>query len=112
MLADVDTHLRSRGFQFHTFAGFGRRAFKPVVINNDVNNGLRQDLWADAIYVRDWMCLQQVSDVKLLRYALISHDLFGSYDLAHYVLMELDRRHGNGLANAYMARLTTQPARS
>jgi FkbM family methyltransferase len=113
LFADVDTHLRGRGFQFHTFAGFGRRAFKPLVINNDVNRGLRQDLWADVIYVRDWMRLQQVTELKLLRYALISHDLIGSYDLAHYVLTELDRRNGAGLAKAYLERLMQQdPTRS
>jgi FkbM family methyltransferase len=105
MFADVDSFLRSRSLQFHTFAGFGRRAFKPVIVNNDVNRGLRQDLWADAVYVRDWMRLHQLTDNKLLRYALISHDLFDSYDLAHYVLMELDRRNGSALAQHYLGRL-------
>jgi FkbM family methyltransferase len=108
MFADVDTHLRSRGFQFHTFAGMGRRAFKPLLIDNDLNRGLRQDLWADALYVRDWMRLPQILDVKLLRYALIAHDLFSSFDLAHYLMMELDRRHGSTLAGAYLKRLTQQ----
>lgn len=55
MFADIDQDLRSRGFQFHTLDGFGSRAFKPLTKGNDLNAGFRQHLWADAIYVRDWM---------------------------------------------------------
>lgn len=107
MFADVDQFLRGQGFQFHTFNGFGGRAFKPVLPNNDVNTPVRQMLWSDAIYVRDWMALAALPDDKLIKYAVLAHDVLQSYDLAHYVLMVLDKRTGKSLAPAYLQRLST-----
>lgn len=110
MFADVDTFLRGAGFQFHTFSGAGGRAFKPMVINGNVdvgtlNAGARQFLWADACYVRDWRHLDALSDDKLAKYAVLMHDLLQSFDLAHLALMVLDRRTGGGLAERYMRQL-------
>lgn len=105
MFADVDTFLRDRGFQFHTFNGFGGRAFKPLVANDNINMPFRQALWADAIYARDWMRLDALDEAKLRKYAILAHDLFQSYDLAHLVLVALDSRTGGGLAPAYLKRL-------
>jgi FkbM family methyltransferase len=106
MFADVDTFLRSMGFQFHTFAGFGSRAFKPMMVNDDINQGLRQMLWSDAIYVKDWMSLAELDVTKLQKYAVLAHDLLRSYDLAHFVLEALDRKSGSSLASKYLNQLT------
>ena len=113
MFADVDIFLREQGFQFHTFMVFGGRAFKPLVPKNGVNTGFRQWLWADAIYVRDWMHLESLSEVKLRNYAILAHDLVQSCDLTHLVLSELDRRTKGNLAAAYLQRLfSTHPPKS
>ena len=109
MFADVDMFLRGRGFQFHTFAGFGRRTFKPLVLNGDLNSGLHQDIWSDALYVRDWMRLDALDELKLKKYAVLAHDLLKSFDLAHLVLAALDGKTGGNIAAAYLARLTAQP---
>ena len=105
MFADVDAFLRGQGFQYHTFAGMSGRAFKPLIANGDANAPFRQILWADAVYVRDWMALGLLGDVQLVKYAVIAHDLLASYDLAHLVLSELDRRIRSGVATTYMKRL-------
>jgi FkbM family methyltransferase len=105
MFADVDIFLRSRGFQFHTFNGFGGRAFKPLVAHENINMPFRQALWADAIYARDWMRLEALDEAKLRKYAILAHDLMQSYDLAHLALVSLDRKTGGGLAPAYLKRL-------
>ncbi len=105
MFADVDSHLRSAGFQFHAFEGFGKRCFKPLVINGDLDAGIRQILWADALYVRDWMKLDQLGVVKLQKYAVLAHDLLESYDLAHLVLTALDQKTGANYAERYRERL-------
>lgn len=106
MFADVDIFLREAGFQFHTFNGFGMRAFKPLVLGGDVNQGLRQMLWSDALYVRDWMRLSELTVPKLRNYAVLAHDLLESYDLAHVVLQALDQKTGGRIAAEYLARLT------
>jgi protein O-GlcNAc transferase len=106
MFADVDSFLRSAGYQLHAFNGFGSRAFKPLVVNNDINAGFRQILWSDAIYVRDWMRLRELDGVKLRKYAVLAHDVLQSFDLAHLVLAALDLKIGSDFAANYLSRLT------
>jgi FkbM family methyltransferase len=105
MFADVDNFLRASGFQFHTLNGFSGRAFKPLVANGDVNSAFRQALWSDAIYVRDWMHLENLSEAKLRNYAVLAHDVLRSYDLAHVVLSALDVKAGGRRAADYLQRL-------
>jgi protein O-GlcNAc transferase len=105
LFADVDTFLRAEGFQFHTMNGVSGRAFKPLIANGDVNSAFRQSLWADALYVRDWMRLDDLSDAKLRNYAIIAHDVLRSYDLAHLVLSTLDKRTRGDRAAQYLRRL-------
>lgn len=105
MFADVDILLRSKGFQFHTFNSVGRRTFKPLVLNGDINSGIRQTLWADALYVRNWMNLEELDAQKLRKYAVLAHDILRSYDLAHLVLTALDRQIGTSFAATYLERL-------
>lgn len=106
LFSDVDCCLRGSGFQFHRLhEGFGSRVFKPLVYAGNLNSGGSQQLWADAIYVRDWMALDRLDAVKLLKYAVLAHDLLGSYDLAHLVLSEFDRQQDARLASSYLKRL-------
>jgi FkbM family methyltransferase len=106
MFADVDIFLRGNGFQFHSFDGFGTRTFKPLIASGGINNGIRQVLWSDALYVRDWMHLEILDEIKLRKYAVLAHDVLRSWDLAHLVLVALDQRTGGSFAPAYLDRLT------
>lgn len=106
LFADVDAILRGAGFQFHTFLGFGCRAFRPLMKNNDPKAGFRQALWSDAVYVRDWMQLEALSDQRLLKLAVLLHDVFASFDLSYVMLAELDRRDGGARCAQYGERLS------
>lgn len=108
LFADVDGELRAQGFQFHTFQGFGSRAFKPLAKTSSINDGFRQIIWSDAIYVRDWMKLAELSREKLQKYAVLMHDIMSSYDLCHVVLEELQRRDGVDWPTRYRERLGVQ----
>ncbi len=105
LFADVDSLVRGAGFQFHTFASYGGRAFKPMIPNGNVDAPMNQLLWADALYARDWMRLDLLDADKLRKYAVLAHDLFQSFDLAHVVLSELDRRNGSSIAATYLRKL-------
>lgn len=111
MFADVDRLLRQQGFQFHTFAGFGSRAFKPFHVEKAPKQGFRQHLWSDAIYVRDWMQLNALPPEKLKKFAVLAHDVLQSYDLAHLVLEALDARQGSDKAQEYRDRFNRRPER-
>jgi len=110
MFADVDIFLRSQGFQFHSFDGFGMRAFKPLIFDDDLNRGARQCLWSDALYVRNWMRLDELPATKLRNFAIIAHDVLQSYDLAHLILAAFDKKKGSSLSSQYVDRMTSLPA--
>ena len=106
LFAEIDQRLRKSGFVFHKFSGIEGRAFKPLVVKNDVNASLSQMLWADAVYVKDFMALDRLSAEKLLRLAVILHEVYGSSDLAMQALIAYDRQCSSGLAPAYLQRLS------
>jgi len=106
LFADIDIALRAAGFVFHTFRGVGQRAFAPLTVDGDPNRALNQILWADAVYVRDWMALEGLSPDRLARYAALMHGLYGSFDLAHRIVLALQARGRHpGIASRYLALL-------
>jgi len=110
LFAEVDQALRRNGFCFHRFAGLAGRAFKPLVYQNNVNAMLSQALWADAIYVRDWMNWESRSAEELLKLALILHDVYSSCDLCLVALDHFDRKTGSALRQRYLVQLTGKAA--
>lgn len=106
LFSDVDAYLRSKGFQFFRFTGFGTRTFKPLVINKNPNAG-SQFLWSDAVYVKDWLQLDALSDLQLMKYAALSHHLYRAFDLAYFVLAYLDGRINENFATTYIEKIST-----
>jgi FkbM family methyltransferase len=107
LFADVDSYLRSQGFQFHCFdGGVAGRAFKPFMRNNDINLQINQHLWSDAIYVKDWMALEGLSEEQLIIYAVLADAVLRSPDLAHVVLQQLDAVKGSDYASRYVWAVT------
>ncbi len=99
LFANVDRFLRSQGFQFHKFSDFGSRTFKPLMRQNPYEGN--QFLWSDAIYVRDWMKLEELSLMQLKKYAILAHEVVGSLDLTHLILSALDQRAGTNYIQKY-----------
>jgi FkbM family methyltransferase len=106
LFADVDRALRDRGFAFHKFTALGGRSFKPLVIGTDANDPLSQVLSADAVYVRDFAALGTLPAEKLLKLAVVLHEVYGSYDLTALALKHFDAQTEGGLWPAYVRRLT------
>ncbi|MEI6984958.1 MAG: FkbM family methyltransferase, partial [Rhodospirillaceae bacterium] len=102
LFAEIDQFLRKAGFQFHTFLGFGQRTYKPIICNNDINAGINQHLWSDAIYIRHSLDLPNLPLDKLVKMAILVHVLYKSYDLCHYILSEIDQQVGSSLSSAYL----------
>ncbi|MCJ8520497.1 hypothetical protein ABID21_003627 [Pseudorhizobium tarimense] len=63
---------------------------------------MRQQIWSDAIYVRDWMALDVLQDEELKKYAFLMDSCYGSYDLAHAMLASLDASRGTDYAPRYL----------
>jgi FkbM family methyltransferase len=104
LFGDIDIYLRAQGFLLHRMTYTGR-AFKPLISNNDVNASGSQWLWADAIYVRDFMTFETIPPVGLLKLAAILHENYSSIDLAAVALEAHDRMTGSGLHKDYLQML-------
>lgn len=106
LFAEVDQRSRQAGFAFHKFASISGWAFRPIVVNNDVNQPVSQMLWADAVYVKDFMALDRLPAAKLLAMAVILHMIYGSFDLVLQVLNAYDAKMATSLGEVYFQKLT------
>jgi FkbM family methyltransferase len=106
LFSDVDQFLRKYGFVLHRFHPLTSRTIKPLIVNNSPYAGLSQLLWADAIFVRDFVHLDPLSAEQLLRLAVILHDCYRSYDLTLHLLSEYDRRMKTSLGKRYLETIT------
>ena len=105
LFGDIDIFLRSQGFQLHTIDYFGSRCFKPFIVENNLNKGINQRLWADVVYVKDFMNFDELPYGKLIKLAVILNDVYQSFDFCYYVLCHLDKRNGGILAANYLERI-------
>lgn len=103
LFGDVDAFLRSRGFLLHKFQGAGGRAMKPIVFNNDPNHP-SQLMWSDAVFVRDLRKPERMTDEQLLKLAVYM-EMYGSVDVCHYLMAQLDSRRGTRLADEMLKQL-------
>jgi len=72
---------------------------KPVALDDDVTRH-HQQLWTDAIFVRDYLNLARLEPDALLKAAVLA-DLYGSVDLALWWLAEHARRTGSDFRERY-----------
>jgi hypothetical protein len=85
----------------HWFLSVFSRAFKPVTNKQRYTDGVRQHLWADVLYVRDFRHFDDLSSDKLKRLAVLLHDVYASYDLCLKALQVIDKRQQTAMALAY-----------
>ena len=84
---------------------FGR-TFKPMLINNNDSAWMRQILWADAVYVRDFMAFAELPPESLLKLAAILHENYESFDMAALALEGYDKLTGRSVQGNYLRRLS------
>lgn len=99
LFADIDAHLRARGFLLHRIHGIHGETFRLPGVEVSVGEVVNQQLWAEVLYVRDFRRLDGLPAEALLKYAAILHENYGSSDLATLVLAAYDRQTGTDLAD-------------
>lgn len=102
MFADIDRELRAQGFIPHAFEAIKKWPVAPYAHPDNYRQGIHQLLEADAIYVRDFVTPDQLSDEQLKHMAMILHHCYGSHDLATRCLSILSER--GSIDNAAVAR--------
>ncbi len=101
LFSEVEQFLRSQGFIFHRFFPLISRIVKPLVINNNPRGGLSQIMYADAVFIKNFMNLSVIKTEKLLKMASILHDIYFSFDIVLRILMEYDSRVNTEYAKYY-----------
>lgn len=102
LFSDIDLHLRGRGFLLHKIAATKGASFKLPGIDVELSGTVNQMMWGEAVYVRDFTKLGELSAAALLKLAVILHENYGASDLAAVVLEAHDRKSGAGLTDAYL----------
>ncbi len=95
LFGDVDAALRAQGFLLHSFVSMSGRAFKPFMAPGQPHRPLRQNLWGDAVYVKDFDNFAALTPEQLLKTAVILHELYQSWDLASLALANYDAKLGD-----------------
>jgi hypothetical protein len=63
-------------------------------------------LWPDAVYVPDFARLDRLEPSSLFKLAALLHEVHGSFDLCHVVLVAHDQQCATAYAGRYFERLT------
>lgn len=101
LFSEVEQYLRTQGFAFHCFTGVIPRSFKPLILKDNPYAGIKQAIWSDAIFVKDFQKLDRLDTQKLRKLAVILDTVVHSPDFAYKVLKEIDRRENSQLAQMY-----------
>lgn len=107
LFADVDAELRRQGFLLHKFQSMAGRPFKPFACGNNPSSPVNQVLWADVIYVKDFTRFDEISPRKLLKLAIMLHELYQSFDLCAVAIKSFDEQTGFRLYDRYCSRVTS-----
>jgi FkbM family methyltransferase len=107
LFSEVELFMRKQGFVFHKFHSTCSRIMQPLSKANNPFAGLSQQLWADAIFIRDFTKFHLLSDLQLLKLATILHIVYRSYDIVLRLLIEHHKRFGSNFHIAYSTLLTS-----
>lgn len=100
----LDVELRSQGFIPHALVELKQWIISPMLVNKDPRRPLNQLLEADFVYVRDFRSPDLLTEEQLKHLALIAHHCYGSFDLALFCLLALERRSRlpSGIKDTYV----------
>jgi len=106
LFADVDAFLRSQGFMLYKFFTAGTGFYKPLTGNFNINLFGQQNLWGDAVYIRDTRNLKMLSVQKLLNFAVMAYDIFKAIDLTCLIFFHVDSRLGTNYNEKFIEAMT------
>ena len=106
LFSEIELFLRGLGFVFHKFVPLRSRVFKPMLVENSRTAGLSQIFDGDALFIRDFTKYDKTHPDRLLKSAIILHDLYHSLDVVYQLLDAFDRRRKTKLAAKYMAAIS------
>lgn len=104
LFSEIDQWMREHGFTLHTLLEERKRLYAPMVINNQVHNGINQLTTADAIYIKNERNIAKLTTKQKKKMAYILHHAYGSYDISLKILLTTP----NFDEHAYIISLTSK----
>jgi len=102
LFGQVDQKLVDAGFLLHNFTGLCIHQSRLLPQGKFRGHQL---LWSEgAIYLSNFMLLNELSAEKLLKLAYIAHLQYGSYDIAALALQNHDKSEGGDFYQRYVER--------
>jgi len=100
LFGDICTFLAENELMFHKFLGMAGRSLKPIVINNNPYIPT-QEMWADAMFIKDIFKISDLSPSKLLKLGLLAFT-YGSPDVTFQCFKYYDEKKGTGLLKSLL----------
>ncbi len=97
LFSEIELELRKKKFFLHKLIGFGTQPFKSF--NNSYSS---QHLWSDAIFVKDFTLLNELSERQLSAYIIIMFEIYKSYDFVSYIFSILGLKKNKDLNAKYL----------
>ena len=89
---DIDVYMRKIGYVPHQFLDIKKWSIAPTIFNNNFRVPGNQLLESDIIYIKDPLCISELSDIQLQKFVILAHYAFKSTDYCVYLLIEMERR--------------------
>ena len=89
---EIDIWLRSKGFMPHSYVDIKRWSIKPTIFGNNLRIPGNQLLESDILYIKDPFKIDLFDVNQIKKLIVISHYCYKSFDLACYLIIELEKR--------------------
>ena len=103
----VSQQLEKLGFRLHMFNHINSRAFKPMIINNNIYAGLNHLFQLDCVFIKNFNEIDNYNIENLKKLILILFYGFKSYDLVDYLITKLDKLTNNAVIEEYRKLIQT-----
>ncbi|CDL84732.1 FkbM family methyltransferase [Xenorhabdus szentirmaii] len=100
--SEIEILLRSQGFNFVKFMGYGTRPLEPITINKDPFIYGNQWIWSDALFIRDINEWDSMPNEKLCVLAIILAESYKLYDFSYKAISIIDKRHNTEHSNIFL----------
>ncbi|MGJ0636761.1 FkbM family methyltransferase [Xenorhabdus bovienii] len=100
--SEIEILLRSQGFHFVKFMGYGTRPLDPMIINENPFIYGNQWLWSDALFIRNINEWDSMSNEELCTLAIILAESYEMYDFSYKAISILDHRNNTEYSDIFL----------
>lgn len=102
----IGSELEKLGFSLHMFNHINSRSFKPIILENNIFNGLNHLFQLDCVFIKNIKKINDLSLDQLKKMALILFYSFKSYDLVYIYLKRISDLENKDYTTEYLALLS------